>query len=74
VSDNVEDFGKHRDARDAHQYRLAQATYYLFRFEQANGRPAATNDELFAWVNAQSIKAGGPEFESFHAALLAARP
>jgi hypothetical protein len=62
----IEDFGKHRDRRDGHRYRVSQAAYLLQRFEQAHGRQATTNDELAEWLAANpTIKAEGAAFDAW---------
>jgi hypothetical protein len=38
------------DKEDAEKYRLAQAQKLLDLFEEANGRPAKTTQELSDWL------------------------
>ena len=38
------------NSEDAHKYRLAQAAEILRIFEEENGRPARTCEEVEAWL------------------------
>jgi len=42
---------------EAYRYRLAQARKLLDLFEEANGRPARTIEELGAWVKSDAGRA-----------------
>ncbi len=44
-------------AQDAHRYRLRQAEKLLDLFEDANGRPPKSTDELAWWVASPAGKA-----------------